>query len=466
MEKMALKLYNTATRSLEEFTPSPPYEVKMYNCGPTVYNYAHIGNLRAYVFADILRRTLEADGYQVKQIVNITDVGHLVSDADEGEDKIAVGAEREGKSTEEIITKYSKAFYEDLEVLNILPATTYPRATAYIEEQKTLIETLHAKGFLYTTADGIYFNTSMFPRYADFAKLDVRGMQAGARVAVGEKKYPTDFAVWKFSQSDGAKREQEWGSPLGINRKGFPGWHIECSAIAMKELGETIDIHTGGVDHIPVHHTNEIAQSECATGKQFARFWMHSAHILVDGEKMSKSIGNTYRLSDLAEKGISPLAFRYWLLTASYRTQVNFTWEAVRGAAKAYERLRNHITTLQFVKAAPIHTPWWRDIVNNDLDTPRMLAELWEALDDKSMGQEERVGMIQDMDKILGLKLCAYTPEEVVVTPTLQKLLDERETARAAKNFSESDRLREAIKQLGFTVHDTAQGQNLTADHV
>src|SRR3989338_6958963 len=273
---MALRLYNTATRSLEEFTPSPPYEVKMYNCGPTVYNYAHIGNLRAYVFADILRRTLEMEGYSVKQIVNITDVGHLVSHNDEG----------------------------------------------------------------------VYFDTTKFPRYADFAKLDIAGMQAGARVSMGEKKHPTDFAVWKFSPEDGNKREQEWDSPLRADRKGFPGWHIECSAIAMKELGETIDIHTGGVDHIPVHHTNEIAQSECATGKQFARFWMHSAHLLVDGQKMSKSLGNTYRLSDLAEKGISPLAFRYWLLTAHYRTQVNFTWDALLGAQKAYDRLRKMIAQI------------------------------------------------------------------------------------------------------------------------
>ena len=464
---MTLKLYNTQTRKVEEFTPPPPYEVRVYNCGPTVYNYAHIGNLRAYVFADVLRRTLEMNGYKVKQVVNITDVGHLVSDGDDGEDKMVVGAKREGKSVEEIIKLYSDAFYDDLKALNILPATTYPRATEYIAEQKMLIETLHKRGFLYTTGDGIYFDTAKFPRYADFAKLDVAGMQAGSRVDVGEKKHPTDFAVWKFSPSDGQQREQEWDSPLGVKRKGFPGWHIECSAIAMKELGETIDIHTGGVDHIPVHHTNEIAQSECATGKQFARFWMHSAHMLVDGQKMSKSLGNTYRLSDLATKGISPLAFRYWLLTASYRTQVNFTWKALEGAQRAYDKLRKRLYELK--KPQSTNWPYPRMVshslvgVFSDLDIASDIASFWEELHGTDCSPEDLLREANLLDKILGLKLLAYVPEEIKLTPEIKKLLDTRQSAREEKNFTESDRLRDEIKKLGYEVKDTPNGQALTS---
>lgn len=461
---MGLRLYNTLTRHVEEFTPSPPYEVKMYNCGPTVYNYAHIGNLRAYVFADVLRRTLQVNGYTVKQTINITDVGHLISDADEGADKIEVGAKREGKSVEEIIKLYSDAFYADCAALNILPATKYPRATQYIEEQKNLIGALSKKGFLYITGDGIYFDTSKFPRYAEFARLDIAGMQAGVRVNVGEKKHPTDFAVWKFSTTDGQKREQEWDPPLGLRRKGFPGWHIECSAIAMKELGETIDIHTGGVDHIPVHHTNEIAQSECATGKQFARFWMHSAHMTVDGQKMSKSLGNTYRLSDLTERGISPLAYRYWLLTAHYRTQVNFTWEALGGAQKAYDDLRKKISEKSL---APRSTNLPTVIVdeleprlNNDLNTASLIAWVWSIVQKQEyLGQS--LEYIKRADDVLGLGLLDYIPEEVVVTPELQKLLDARQSARETKNFSESDHLRDEIKKLGFEVKDTSDGQRL-----
>ncbi|OGZ08186.1 MAG: cysteine--tRNA ligase [Candidatus Lloydbacteria bacterium RIFCSPLOWO2_01_FULL_50_20] len=468
---MGLRLYNTQTRQTEEFTPPPrlrasdglaPYEVKMYNCGPTVYNYAHIGNLRAYVFADILRRTLEMEGYSVKQIVNITDVGHLVSDNDEGEDKIEEGARREGKSTEEIIGLYSQAFYDDLKALNVLPATKYPRATQYIDEQKALIETLDKKGFLYTTEDGVYFDTTKFPRYADFAKLDIAGMQAGARVSMGEKKHPTDFAVWKFSPEDGNKREQEWDSPLRADRKGFPGWHIECSAIAMKELGETIDIHTGGVDHIPVHHTNEIAQSECATGKQFARYWMHSAHMLVDGQKMSKSLGNTYRLSDLAEKGIAPLTFRYWLLTAHYRTQVNFTWDALKGAQNAYERLRRRIFEIK-KKGVTTNTHPFSFVgsVFDDLDTASDIASMWQDIQNNEYDSKTIIQEVEILDKFLGLKLLEYAPEEVVVTSELQKLLDERKTARDAKNFAASDRLRDEIRKLGYEVKDTPEGQRL-----
>ncbi len=467
-----IRLYNTASREVEEFTPPPPHVVTMYNCGPTVYNFAHIGNLRSYVFADTLRRTLEHAGYEVKQIVNITDVGHLVSDDDEGDDKIELGAKREGKSVEYIIGRYSDAFFADLEALNIKSATKYPRATKYIDEQKRLIETLAEKGYTYSTPDGIYFDTQKFPRYADFARLDVEGMKAGARVALGEKRNPTDFALWKFSPEDGQKREQEWLSPLGLNKMGFPGWHIECSAIAIRELGETIDIHTGGIDHIPVHHTNEIAQSECATGKPFVRYWMHSAFMNVDGQKMSKSLGNTYRLSDLALHGITPLGFRYWLLTAHYRTQVNFTWEAVEGAQKALTKMRKAIHELPDGGAPSTSEDGTTIMINfelaisEDLQTSAVISQIWDLLKNTNPSRDitpaNLKATILEFDKVLGLNLHEIEEEEVIpITPQLQALLDARQEARATKNYAESDRLRDEIKKLGYEVKDTPNGQKL-----
>lgn len=472
-----IRLYNTASRQIEEFTPPPPHVVTMYNCGPTVYNYAHIGNLRAYVFADVLRRTFEQNGYAVKQIVNITDVGHLVSDDDEGEDKIELGAKREGKSVEYIIGRYSDAFFADLAALNIKEAVKYPRATKYIDEQKALIETLAEKGYTYTTTDGIYFDTQKFPRYADFAKLDVEGMKAGARVALGEKRSPTDFALWKFSPEDSARREQEWLSPLGLNKMGFPGWHIECSAIAMKELGETIDIHTGGIDHIPVHHTNEIAQSECATGKPFARYWMHSAFMNVDGQKMSKSLGNTYRLSDLIEHGISPMVFRYWLLTAHYRTQVNFTWEALEGAKNALLHLRSIISGLP--DGGNPHEKYvskFTEAMCTDLDTPRAMAILWDLMKDNEVSDEDKRATFIIFNEIFDLPVDVVVPAKTVTlrlgmtymikgerspTKNAEELLMRRNDARNAKNWAESDRLRDEIKKLGYEVKDTPEGQVL-----
>jgi cysteinyl-tRNA synthetase len=413
----------------------------------------------------VLRRTLELNGYRVKHVTNITDVGHLVSDGDEGEDKMVVGAKREGKSVEEIITMYSEAFYKDLEALNIEKATLYPRATHYIDEQKKLIETLTEKGYTYTTSDGIYFDTSKFPRYADFAKLDIAGLREGARVEANEEKHnPTDFAVWKFSPQDEVRREQEWDSPLGISKKGFPGWHIECSAIAMKELGETIDIHTGGIDHIPVHHTNEIAQSESATGKQFAHIFMHSAHMMVDGQKMSKSLGNTYTLADLEKHGISPLAFRYWLLTANYRTQVNFTWEALGGVQKTYDKLRQKIYEIRQINQDNGNSFPLYDVstIFDDLNTPSAIAAMWKMLQNEEYKPPVTLGQIEKLDKIFGLKLFDFTPEDIKPTPEIQSLLDLRETARKEKSYAESDRLRDEIHKLGYEVKDTPDGQVLS----
>jgi cysteinyl-tRNA synthetase len=471
-QRMDIRLYNTAKRALEAFSPPPPHEVTMYHCGPTVYNYAHIGNLRAYVFADILRRMFEANGYTVRQVINITDVGHLVGDGDEGEDKISVGAKREGTSVEEIITRYSNAFYDDLAALGIKAVEgrgkeeCFPRATHHIEEQKDLIEELARKGFTYVTTGGIYFDTAKFPTYAEFARLDIGGLSAGARVNMAEKRRPTDFALWKFSPEGGAKREQEWDSPLGIARKGFPGWHIECSAMSRKYLGQPFDIHTGGIDHIPVHHTNEIAQSEAAYGVPLARYWMHSAFMTVDGQKMSKSLGNTYRLVDLAERGIPALAYRYWLLTAHYRTTVNVTWDALAGAHAAYNRLTDFMLKLPDDVGSPIE-PYMRefmDSVNDDLNTASALATLWKLLKDDSQRPDDVHATILAFDRVLGLDIAdkRRLAKSFVVPKEVTNLLAARQAARERKEFAESDRLREEIKKLGYDVKDTPEGQKLS----
>ncbi|MBI2120940.1 MAG: cysteine--tRNA ligase [Parcubacteria group bacterium] len=463
-----LKLYNTLTRQTEAFIPLREGAVGMYNCGPTVYNYAHIGNLRAYVFADVLRRTLEVGGFSVKQIVNITDVGHLVSDADEGEDKMEKGARLAGKTAQEIAEFYTRAFFGDLEKLNIQKAEVYPKATEHIPEQIALIETLEEKGYTYRTSDGVYFDTSKFPRYGKFAGLNIEGQKEGARVEANiEKKNPTDFALWKFSGEE--KRQQEWDAPWGI---GFPGWHIECSAMSMKYLGETFDIHTGGIDHIPVHHTNEIAQSECATGKKFANYWLHSGFVNVEGEKMAKSAGNFVRMQTLEEKGISPLAYRYWLLTAHYRTTINFTWETIKGAEITLERLRQKIYKIK-------NSTWERNekplafdfsaerIANDDLDTPTLLSMLHEIINSPDYHPEDKIKAVKQADAILGLRLFDYAPKSTGISDeeipvAIQTLLEKRAKARAEKDWKKSDALRDEIADMEYKVTDTDEGQKVS----
>ncbi|HYC83523.1 MAG TPA: cysteine--tRNA ligase, partial [Candidatus Paceibacterota bacterium] len=328
-----ISLTNTLTRRKEEFEPIAPGRVGIYSCGPTVYHYVHIGNLRSFLLSDLARRIFEYDGYEVRQVINITDVGHLAGDSDEGEDKIEREAKKTGRTAEEIAAFYTEAFFADLKALNIkTESTVFPKASEHIAEQLEIIKVLEAKGHTYRTSDGIYFDTSRFDAYGELARLDTEGLKAGARIEVNpEKRNPADFALWKFSPA-GGKRQQEWESPWGI---GFPGWHIECSAMSMKYLGKHFDIHTGGIDLAFPHHSNERAQSECATGQTFANVWLHGEFVNIASEKMSKSLGNVYRLADLEEKGFSPLAYRYWLLTAHYRSLVNFTWEALAGAQTA-----------------------------------------------------------------------------------------------------------------------------------
>ncbi|MBI5004738.1 MAG: cysteine--tRNA ligase [Candidatus Lloydbacteria bacterium] len=452
-------LYNTLTRKKETFEPLTQGYVSMYHCGPTVYNYAHIGNLRAYVFADTLRRMFEYENFKVNQIINITDVGHLTSDADEGEDKVEKSAKREGKSAQEITSIYIRAFYHDMDMLNIERADKYPRATEHIPEQIALIKKLEAGGHAYRTSDGIYFDTSTFPEYGALAQLDIEGLKEGARIEKNpEKRNVTDFALWKFSPKDGAKREQEWESPWGL---GFPGWHIECSAMSMKYLGETFDIHTGGIDHIPVHHTNEIAQSESSTGKPFVHYWMHSGFVNVPEGKMAKSTENFIRLKTLVEKGISPLAYRYWLLTAHYTKTINFTEDAVKAAQTALEKLYRNV--VGYKDGGSINSPYQKrfaGIVSEDLDTPRAIALVWELVKDDSISSADKKATLLDFDRVLGLDLTRakeHTAEEPI-PEEIKKLAEERESARKSGDFAKADELRKKIASLGYEMSDTKDG--------
>lgn len=462
---MDVKLYNTLSRTKEDFVPINPPSVGIYSCGPTVYLYAHIGNMRPYVFSDVLRRMFEYNGFNVKQVINITDVGHLVGDGDVGEDKIEQEAQKQNMSAKEITDFYLDAYLKDLTRLNIKTENTiFPRASLHIPEQIELIKKLEEKGFTYKTSDGIYFDTAKDPKYTELANLDLEGLQEGARVEINnEKRHPSDFALWKFSNQK-EKRQQEWPSPWGI---GFPGWHIECSAMSMKYLGNHFDIHTGGTDHIPVHHTNERAQSECATGETFVNYWLHVSFITVDGEKMSKSLGNIYRLIDLEEKGFSSLHYRYWLLTASYRKTINFTWEALSGAAGAYNRLINSLAEIQnkFGSEGQIVESYqekFRESISDDLNTPQAIALIWDILREEKINPTDKLATILDFDQVLALNLSeAINKANVEIPDSVKELVAMREQARQDKNYSKSDELREEINQLGYSVDDTETGPKI-----
>jgi cysteinyl-tRNA synthetase len=456
-----LELTNTLGGKKERFKPISNLAVGMYNCGPTVYDYPHIGNLRKYVFDDILRRALEFNGYTVNQVINITDVGHLVSDADTGEDRMEKAVKREKKSAQELAEFFTQAFFDDLEILNIKAfkdkekESHFPRATHHIQEQINLIKILEEKGYTYRISDGIYFDTKKFKDYGKLGNINIEGLKEGARVEINtEKRNPTDFALWKFSQLN-EKRQQEWPSPWGV---GFPGWHIECSAMSMKYLGETFDIHTGGIDHIPVHHNNEIAQSEAATGQKFVNYWLHQAFLNIDNTKISKSLGNIIRLKDLVERGINPLAYRYWLLTAHYRTSVNFTEDAIDGAQTAYNKIIEAMQKLG-VEEGPIDVNYldrFKKYINDDLDTPQAVALMWELVKDQHVHAPIKKSTLLEFDKVLGLDLS--TVKKVKIPKQVQTLIDEREVARGKKDFEKSDELRDKIKKLGFDVKDTAEG--------
>lgn len=457
-----IKLYNTKSRSLEAFTPLTPGKVGIYSCGPTVYHYQHLGNMRAVIFADTLRRMFIANGYDVHHIINITDVGHNVDDGDTGEDKMEKGSKREGKTVWEIAEMYTSAYFEDLKKLGVpLTNYTFPRATDNIKEQIELVQALEQGGYTYAIGDGIYFDTSKYPNYADFAKLDVEGLQSGARVEENkEKKNTTDFALWKFSPKD-EQRQMEWDSPWG---KGFPGWHIECSAMAMKYLGRHFDVHTGGIEHISVHHTNEIAQSECATGETYANYWMHNNHLLDPSGKMSKSSGDFLTVSSLVQKGYDPLAYRYFVLTAHYRKELAFSYEALDAASTAFKKIsywcKEHIT-----KDGTLNQAYFQkflDALSDDLGTPESIAQLWNTLKDETLSDEDKYVTITTMGEVLGFPLKTMAKETVVIPPEVQTLLDARKAAREQKDFALSDKLRDEIAVLGFVVEDKQGGQEVS----
>lgn len=465
-----MKLHNTLTGNLETFQPLVDQKVSLYTCGPTVYSEPLIGNWVAYIRWDLLVRTLNANDFIVTRVMNITDVGHLTSDADDGEDKLQKGAQREGTTAWEIAERYTNRFLEGMTQLNLLPPEVLSKATEHIEEQIALIQRLEAGGHTYVIDDGVYFDTKTFASYSDFAKLDLDAMKAGARVAVNAQKHnPSDFALWKFSPKD-EHRDMEWDSPWG---KGFPGWHIECSAMAIKYLGETIDIHTGGIDHIPVHHTNEIAQSEAATGKRFANYWLHANFLLSNGTKISKSLGNGYTLADLEEKGFTPLDFRMFVMQSHYRSESNFTWENLEAASNRLQHWRSvaalrhqlpqhdaEVTSdingqLLSVKHAAL------EALNSDLNSPLALThydQVFDSIEQTDLSLVEQSTFFDTLsyiDDLLGLQLLDTTPD---ITDEQKQLIVERTRARELKDWERSDRLRLTLAESGIGLSDTANG--------
>lgn len=514
---MTLRLHNTLTRSVEEFAPLSSDKVTLYTCGPTVYDYLHVGNWTAYVYWDILVRALLADGYQVERVMNITDVGHLVSDADDGEDKLEKGARRENKTAWEIAEFYAEDFVAGMEKLGLIAPEHLVRATDFIPQQLDLVRILKEKGFTYQTTDGIYFDTSKFPTYADFGHLDLEGQKAGARVdANEEKRQPWDFALWKFTEP-GLVRDMQWETPddlLELPRleseekasatapspevgthidlhdlnkpakanadavMGFPGWHLECSAMAMSILGPSIDIHTGGIDHIPVHHTNEIAQSEAASDEIFSHYWLHNNHLKIDGTKVSKSLGNTYTLQQLEERGYDPMHLRMFILQSQYTNEGNFTFDNLDAARNRYNKWRD-IAALRHQTHDSLHDDdrknddpdtyvsllanigVLKEALQDNLNTPAALAAIDEAfgkLENAPLRLIHRHGLnefVDAIDELLGLQLRANTPD---IDDGTKQLILKRQRVREAKDWAASDELRDQLTELGVTVRDTPHG--------
>ena len=460
-----LFLYNSLTRKKQEFKPIKKGAVGLYTCGPTVYNYAHIGNLRSYIFEDILKRVLLYNGYKVKHVINITDVGHLTGDMDMGEDKLEVGAKREGKSARAIAEFYTNAFKKDIKKLNILEPDVWCKATDYIKEQIDLIKALEKKGYTYKTSDGIYYDTAKFKNYNKLSHLPLEKLKEGARVEKNfEKKNSTDFALWKFSPKD-VKRQQEWPSPWGV---GFPGWHIECSAMSLAILKDQLDIHCGGIDHINVHHTNEIAQSEAATGKKFFNFWLHNAFLnIAGGKKMAKSEENFLTLENaLIKKGINPLAFRFAALGTHYRKPMEYSEEGIRAAGNGLKHLGNQMRdltpALSLARRGSINADFKKkflEAINDDLNMPQALAVAQEVLKSK-LADKEKLAAVLDFDKVLGLNLASALKEKKLPAQ-VEKLAEARQAARNKKDFSKSDKLRKKIEKLGYLVEDTKDGQRV-----
>lgn len=445
-----LKLYNQLSRKVEPFVPFDISEVKIYTCGPTVYSTPHIGNFAAYVYWDLLVRTLQANGYGVKRVLNLTDVGHLVSDGDSGEDKLEKGARQTGQTVWEVAAKYIAEFQTAYRALNLTEPAVWARATDYIAEDRAVVDTLTAKGYTYETADGIYYDTSKFPTYADFASLNLDGLKAGARVEFSEQKRNiSDFALWKFIQP-GERHEMRWDY---LGRPGYPGWHLECSTIIHQELGETIDIHTGGIDHIPVHHTNEIAQSEAAFDKKLSKYWLHCNHLTSEGQKISKSLGNGYSLADLAERGYSPLDFKLWVLQGHYQSERDFSLSELESARIRRLKWRNRLAKCYQTQISATHDAEnYQKIlhaVNDNLNSPLAFAVI-DVLGDLSLE------LWQAIDQLFGLGLTDDTPD---IGDEAKELLRQRALAREERDFAKSDLLRAQLAKYNLTALDSSEGQ-------
>ena len=466
---MGIRLYNTMGREIQDFIPINEGRVGMYTCGPTVYSYAHIGNLRTFIFEDILKRTFEYFGYSVKHVMNVTDVGHLTDDADEGEDKILKSAKEAGKTVWEIADFYTKAFFNDIALLNIETPSVICKATDHIEDMIKLIKRIEKNGFTYESGGNLYFDVLKFPDYGKLALLKLEDLKAGARIAVDEKKKnPHDFVLW-FTKSKFEHQAMMWDSPWG---RGYPGWHIECSAMSMKYLGDHFDIHCGGMDLIPVHHTNEIAQSEAATGKKWVNYWLHGEFLVLKKAKMSKSKGNFLTLSTLKEKGYDPLDYRYFCLGAHYRSQLQFGFEAMDSAKSGRRGLMDRVARIreEFQKQAEKKADFadvekannylksFEENISQDLNVPKALAALWNITKDSSIPASAKYPVILRMDRVLGLKLDTAELEKVDLSNDIKALVEEREQARKKKDYKRADEIRNILSERGIILEDTPQG--------
>ncbi|MFA6081633.1 MAG: cysteine--tRNA ligase [Patescibacteria group bacterium] len=461
-----MKLYNTLTRKIEKVIPINPPRVSLYTCGPTVYDYTHIGHMRAYVINDLLKRTLDYCGFNVNRVMNITDVGHLTGDDDTGIDKLEKGAKKSSKTVWEVVKFFTDYFFKTTDALNILRPDITCKATDHIPEMIELISRLQAKGFTYETSQAVYYDISKFPNYGKLSRQELDEKVQAARDDINvdyEKKHPADFALWFKKVGRFTDHSMHWPSPWG---EGFPGWHIECSAMGMKYLGETIDIHTGGIDHIPVHHENEIAQSEGATDKQFVNIWFHNNFLMVDNQKMSKSLGNIYKLEDLEKNNISPLSVRYLFLQSHYRQLMNFSWQSAKASQEAYNKLREissrlkpqkTLTNIKSAKATS-YQKQFTDAISNDLQTPQAVAVMWDMIK-SDISNEEKYFLLMDFDKIFGLDLYKTTKEKIPVN--IIKLAEERLKARSARNFDMSDKLRVRIEKAGYKIEDKGEAYTI-----
>ncbi len=464
-----IRLHNTATGELEELRPVEPGVVRFYTCGPTVYNYAHIGNLRTYVSEDIIRRTLESAGYVVRHVMNVTDVGHLESDADEGDDKMAVAAQRERKSPWDIARFYEDVFFADCAKLGTLRPTVICRATEHVEHMQRLIRTLEERGVTYTAGGNVYFDVRAFPGYGAMANIDLDAKTHARVEADADKRDPHDFVLW-FSRSKFPNQIMQWDSPWG---RGFPGWHIECSAMAIEHLGERADIHMGGIDHIPVHHTNEIAQSEAALGHPWVSIWMHCNFLVVktgegdDSERMAKS-GSFLRLAVVEERGYDPLHYRYYCLGAHYRSELKFSWDSLDQARRSFEILKNlvvgwKIETARLGKSAAVSEPAlapyrarFRDALFDDINVTKALAVTWDMARDTALRPPDKLALIREMDQVLGLGVDAFRRPDIA--DELRAKIRDREAARAAKQWTVADAIRDELATRGIQLMDTADG--------